>query len=77
MTKTISPATTARNERMRLAAENGAIALAEVRARDIAVRKNMERLRALRLEKEANESSAEETPAKKKRAAKKIVGVPA
>jgi hypothetical protein len=67
MTKTISPAATARNERMRIAAENGAIALAEVRARDIAVRKNMERLRALRLEKEASEPPAE-TPARKKRA---------
>ncbi len=77
MTKTISPAAIARNERMRLAAENGAVALAEVRARDIAVRKNMERLRTLRLEKEANEPPAAEAPAQKKRASKKIVGVPA
>ncbi|MBN8968310.1 MAG: transcriptional regulator [Rhizobiales bacterium] len=77
MTKTISPAAIARNERMRLAAENGAIALAEVRARDIAVRKNMERLRALRLEKEASEPAAAETPARRKRTAKKTIAAPA
>lgn len=40
-------------ERQRQAAEEGVIALAEYEANDIAVRKNMARLRALRLAKEA------------------------
>jgi len=40
-------------ERRRLAAEEGAKALKEVAERSIAVRKNMVRLRALRLAREA------------------------
>ena len=42
-----------RRERQRLAAEDGAKALAEYAAHDIAVRANMARLRALRASKEA------------------------
>lgn len=57
MAKTPSPATLARTERMRIAAEEGAEARAEVQARDVAVRKNMERLRALRLAHEAEEAA--------------------
>ncbi|MGB3445230.1 MAG: transcriptional regulator [Xanthobacteraceae bacterium] len=44
-------------ERQRLAAEEGVIALAEYEANDIAVRKNMAKLRALRLAKEAAASA--------------------
>jgi hypothetical protein len=40
-----------------LAAEEGMIALAEYEAHDIAVRKNMAKLRALRLAKEAAASA--------------------
>lgn len=50
-------------ERQRQAAEEGVIALAEYEANDIAVRKNMARLRALRLAKEA----AADAPAKSSR----------
>ena len=46
-----SPSQQARSERMRVAAIEGAKARADVEARDVAVRKNMERLRALRLAK--------------------------
>jgi hypothetical protein len=42
---------------MRVAAIEGAKARADVDANDIAVRKNMERLRALRLAKEATEAT--------------------
>jgi hypothetical protein len=47
----------ARTERMQQAAIEGAKARAEIEANDIAVRKNMERLRALRLAKEAQEAA--------------------
>ena len=53
MVKTQTVSQLARAERMRIAAEDGAQARAEVQARDVAVRKNMERLRALRLAREA------------------------
>lgn len=43
---------------MRVAAIEGAKARADVEARDVAVRKNMERLRALRLARDAEEASA-------------------
>lgn len=59
----------ARAERMRIAAEDGAEARAEVLARDVAVRKNMERLRALRLARDA-EDAARPEPAAKRRGTK-------
>ena len=51
-----SPSQLARNERMKTAAIEGAKARADIEAHDVAVRKNMERLRALRLAKEAEEA---------------------
>lgn len=69
-----SPAQQARSERMRTAAIEGAKARADIEARDIAVRKNMERLRALRLAKEAEEAAQPKpakTPARGKKAAPK------
>jgi hypothetical protein len=48
-----STAQIARADRMRLAAEEGARAMEEVTKEAIAVRKNMARLRELRLAKEA------------------------
>ncbi len=55
---------------MRVAAVEGAKARADYKANDVAVRKNMERLRALRLAKEA-EQVVEPKPAKKAKAKKK------
>jgi hypothetical protein len=49
-----SPAQMARANRMRLAAEEGVRAMEEARKGAIAVRKNMVRLRELRLAKEAS-----------------------
>ena len=69
-----SPAQLARNERMRTAAIEGAKARADIEARDVAVRKNMERLRALRLAKEAEEAAKPKpvkAPARGKKAAPK------
>ncbi|HVV41624.1 MAG TPA: hypothetical protein VHC94_11230 [Nitrobacter sp.] len=51
-----SPSQLARNARMKTAAIEGAKARADIEAHDIAVRKNMERLRALRLAKEAEDA---------------------
>ena len=48
-----SPESVARVNRRRLAAEEGARAMADVEQKAIAVRKNMERLRALREAREA------------------------
>ncbi len=48
-----SPASIARSDRRRLAAEEGARALADVARQDIEVRKNMARLREARQAKEA------------------------
>jgi hypothetical protein len=53
MTKAPSEKSEASRERRRQAAEEGAKALAEYEANDIAVRKNMARLRELRLAKRA------------------------
>ena len=50
-----SPESIARANRQRLAAEEGARAMADVERKAIAVRKNMERLRALREAREAEE----------------------
>jgi hypothetical protein len=49
-----SPAQLARANRMRLAAEEGARAMEEATKEAVAVRKNMARLRELRLAKEAS-----------------------
>lgn len=54
-----SPATSARANRQRLAQEEGARAMADVEQRASAVRKNMERLRALRQAREAQGAGAE------------------
>jgi len=51
--KPLSPTSIARAERQRVAAEEGAQAIAEIEREAAAVRKNMERLRALREAKEA------------------------
>jgi hypothetical protein len=51
-----SPESIARANRQRLAAEEGARAMADVERQAVAVRKNMERLRALR---EAEEKKTE------------------
>ena len=53
-----SPESIARANRQRLAAEEGARAMADVEQKAIAVRKNMERLRGLRQAKEAEEARA-------------------
>ena len=55
-----SPTSLARADRQRLAAEEGARAIAEIERDGIAVRKNMERLRALR---EARDAEAARGPA--------------
>ncbi|MBR0782544.1 transcriptional regulator [Bradyrhizobium iriomotense] len=72
-----SPEAIARSERQRLAAEEGARAIADVERQAIDVRKNMARLRELREAKEAAEQAAEASlraslsaPAPKKRARK-------
>jgi hypothetical protein len=65
-----SPESIARANRQRLAAEEGARARADVEQKAIAVRKNMERLRALREAREAEEARthvALPVAAKKKR----------
>lgn len=54
-----SPAQLARANRMRLAAEEGARAMEDATKEAIAVRKNMARLRELRLAKEAAAIKAE------------------
>ena len=70
-----SPTQIARAERMRNAAETGAQARADYKAHDIAIRKNMERLRELRLAKEAQEPAVvKAAPRAKKAAAKKSAG---
>lgn len=65
MTKQQSPSQIARAERLRLAAIEGAKARADYEAEGVAARKNMERLRALRLAREAEQSS-EPVPTKTK-----------
>lgn len=78
MTKPPSLTQADRNERMRLAKETGAQARAEIEARDVAVRKNMERLRALRLAREAEEALKPKPEAKpaRKAGAKKTSAKP-
>jgi hypothetical protein len=65
-----SPESIARANRQRLAVEQGAQAMADIEQQAVAVRKNMERLRALREAKEAAEAGAQAAgpaAAKKKR----------
>jgi hypothetical protein len=63
-----SPESIARANRQRLAAEEGVRAMADVRQKAIAVRNNMERLRALRQAKEAEEAKTQMlSPERKKR----------
>ncbi|QAU45190.1 transcriptional regulator [Bradyrhizobium guangzhouense] len=68
-----SPEAIARSHRQRLAAEEGARAIADVERQGVEVRKNMARLRELREAKEAADAVIAETlpaPAPKKRARK-------
>jgi len=65
-----SPESIARANRRRIAMEEGARAMADVEQKAVAVRKNRERLRALREAKEADDartSAAVLLPAKKKK----------
>jgi hypothetical protein len=65
-----SPESIARANRQRLAQEEGARAMADVEKRAVETRNNMQRLRALREAREADETSAQTVvpqPAKKKR----------
>lgn len=64
--KTQSPEQIARTEKRRVAAIEGAKAMADFDKEAIAVRKNMERLRALRLAKEAEEAKNAPPAAPKK-----------
>ncbi len=71
--KPSNPAQAARLEKQKIASTEGAKALADYEAGAVAVRKNMERLRALRLAKEAEEAARAPavTAAPKKKAASK------
>jgi hypothetical protein len=62
-----SPESIARANRQRLAAEEGARAMADVEQKAIAVRKNMQRLRALREAEELRTRAAAPVAAIKKR----------
>jgi hypothetical protein len=68
-----SPESIARANRQRLAQEEGVRAMADIEQKAIAVRKTMERLRALRQAKEAEEASIQaalpEAPKKKRKKA--------
>jgi hypothetical protein len=64
-----TPSQIARGNRQRLQAEDGAKAMAEINKTDAAVRKNMLRLRELRLAKEAS-APADAPAVKKPKAAK-------
>jgi len=55
----LSPESIARANRQRLAAEEGMRAMADAQQKAIAVRKNMERLRALRQAREAEAARTE------------------
>jgi hypothetical protein len=77
--KPLSPTSIERAERQRVAAEEGARAIAEIERDAAAVRKNMERLRALREAKEeealrdrmTSGAAAVTKPAKRKKQASK------
>jgi hypothetical protein len=71
-----SPESLARVNRQRLAAEEGARAMIDVEQKAVAVRRNMERLRALRQAKEVEEAKIQtalpaETKKKRKSASPK------
>jgi hypothetical protein len=70
-----SPVSVARANRQRLAREEGVRAMVDVEKSAIAVRKNMERLRALRQAKEAHDASVlpvvTDIPKKRKKAVSK------
>jgi hypothetical protein len=69
-----SPESIARANRQRLAAEEGARAMADVARQSIEVRKNMERLRSLREAREAEASkSADGLPATAAKKRKKAI----
>jgi hypothetical protein len=68
-----SPESIARANRQRLAQEEGVRAMADAEQKAIAVRKNMERLRALRQSREAQESSAQPAPSPKASKRKKAL----
>lgn len=70
-----TPEQLARLEKQRAAKIEGAIALAEVEKESVAIRENMERLRALRLAKEAEDALKPPVIAEKKTAPKKPVKV--
>lgn len=78
-TKPQTPEQLARLEKQRLAKIEGAIALAEVDKEYVDVRKNMERLRAQRLAREAEEAlnPPPVEPKKKKAAPKKLAAAKA
>jgi hypothetical protein len=66
----LSPLSITRVNRQRLAREEGVRAMADIEQGAVAIRKNMERLRALRQAKEAQEASASPVvtaPLRKKR----------
>ncbi|MEH2511246.1 hypothetical protein V1291_002600 [Nitrobacteraceae bacterium AZCC 1564] len=71
MTKQPTASHIARTERMRIAAQSGAEARAHFQAQDIAIRKNMERLRAIRLAKEAEDAAIAPKLAAKPRLSRK------
>jgi len=67
-----TPASIARANRRRLALEEGTRAMADIEQKAIAVRKNMQRLRALREAKEGNEATSEAAVAVKKKRGKTL-----
>jgi hypothetical protein len=66
-----SPESIARAERQRLAAEEGALAMADVQRQAVEVRQNMERLRSLREARDAEQARTRtvltDTAAKKRK----------
>lgn len=76
--KTRTPTGQAQFEKKQVAAREGEKAMAHYDAQGHAVRANMEKLKALRLAREAAEAAANPVPVKKKAAAKKkVAGAPA
>jgi hypothetical protein len=67
-----SPESIARANRQRLAQEEGLRAMADVEQKAVAVRKNMERLRALREAREAQEPDAAAAAVPKKKRKKAV-----
>jgi hypothetical protein len=64
--KVETPEKIARANRQRLAAEEGVRAMEQIDRDSVAIRKNMERLRALRLQREASAALAPAAEAPKK-----------